>query len=356
MKKRSTVEPQRTVGLDVGDRWTQVCVVDQRSGEVVDRGQVHTTRGELRRRFQGAPMRIALEVGSHSPWMSRLLEELGHEVLVANAREVALVYASRRKGDRVDAESLARLARFDPWLLRAIEHRSEQAQADRALLKARDALVRSRSQLISHARGTAKSLGWPLPRCSAESFAGKGQVALADPLRPALEPVLAQIATLTEAIRAYDRKLGQLAAQRYPETALLRQVDGVGPLSSLAYVLKLEDPRRFGKSRTVGAYLGLVPRRDQSGRRDPELRISKHGDAFVRRLLVQCARYILGPFGKDSELRRYGLKIAERGGKNAKKRAAVAVARKLAVLLHRLWLHGEAYEPFYLSSDKEQAA
>lgn len=356
MEKRSTMESQRTVGLDVGDRWTYVCVLDTGTGEVVEQGRVRTTREALERRFRCSRMRIALEVGSQSPWISRLLERLGHEVLVANARQVALVYASRRKGDRVDAESLARLARFDPRLLRAIEHRSEQVQVDRALLKARDVLVRSRSRLIAHVRGTAKSLGTPLPSCSAESFASRGMSHLPLSLRPALEPVLEQIASLTQAVRAYDGQLEQLAAERYPESELLRQVDGVGPVTSLAYMLKLEDPRRFSRSRTVGAYLGLVPKRDQSGDRDPQLRITKQGDAFVRRLLIQCARYILGPFGKDSELRRYGLRIAERGGKNAKKRAAVAVARKLAVLLHRLWVYGELYEPFYRTHTEDKAA
>lgn len=359
MKKRSTRKVPgvaQIAGLDVGDRWTYVYVVEGESGEVVDQGRVRTTLEALRRRFEGPRMRIALEVGPHSPWMSRLLEELGHEVLVANAREVALVYASRRKGDRVDAESLARLARLDPRLLRAISHRSEQAQADRAVLKARDLLVRSRSGLIAHVRGTVKAMGGTLPRCSVECFVARSWELLPELLRPALEPVLRQIDSLTESIRSYDHQLEQMAEERYAESALLRQVDGVGLVTSLAYVLQLEDPRRFRRSRTVGAYFGLVPQRAQSGDRDPQLRISKRGDPFVRRLLIQCARHILGPFGKDSELRRYGLRIAERGGKNAKKRAAVAVARKLAVLLHRLWLHAEVYEPFYTMSDREQAA
>jgi transposase len=253
----------------------------------------------------------------------------------------------------VDAESLARLARLDPRLLRAIEHRSEQAQVDRALLRSRDVLVRTRSSLISHLRGTVKALGSRLPSCSAESFAKKAAEAIPEPLQPALGPVVEQIAALTQRIRGYDRQLAQVAAERYPEHELLCQVDGVGVLTSLAYMLRLEDPRRFRRSRTVGAYLGLVPKRQQSGDRDPQLRISKHGDAYVRRLLVNCAHYILGPFGKDCELRRYGERIAARGGKNAKKRAAVAVARKLAVLLHRLWRDAEVYEPFH---DLEQEA
>ena len=347
MKKLSTETADQIVGLDVGDRFTYFCVLERDSGEVLEEGRVRTTGQAMGGRFSGPRVLIALEVGPHSPWLSRLLSELGHEVLVANAREVALIYGSRRKGDRVDAESLARLARLDRRLLRSIEHRSEQVQVDRVLLGSRDILVRFRAGLISHVRGTVKALGGRVPRCSAESFAKKAAEAIPGALQPALGPVVEQIAALTQTIRGYDRQLEQIAAERYPEHELLGQVDGVGVITSLAYMLKLEDPRRFGRSRTVGAYLGLVPKRRQSGDRDPQLRISKQGDAYVRRLLVNCAQYILGPFGKDCELRRYGERIAARGGKNAKKRAAVAVARKLAVLLHRLWRDAEVYEPFH---------
>jgi transposase len=161
----------------------------------------------------------------------------------------------------------------------------------------------------------------------------------------ALGPILEQIGALTQRIRDYDRQLETISKERYPETELLRQVEGVGPLTALTLVLTLEDPYRFEKSRSVGAYLGLVPARDQSGDRDPQRRISKEGDELLRRLLVSGAHYILGPFGSDSDLRRHGQKIATRGAKNSKKRAVVAVARKLAVLLHSLWISAEVYEP-----------
>ena len=164
---------------------------------------------------------------------------------------------------------------------------------------------------------------------------------------PALGPILEQIGSLTERIRDYDRKLEEISKERYPETELLRQVEGIGPLTALTFVLTVEDPYRFEKSRSVGAYLGLVPATDRSGDRDPQKRISKEGDEMLRKLLVGSAHYILGPFGSDSDLRRHGEKIASRGGKNAKKRAAVAVARKLSVLLHRLWVSGEVYDPLY---------
>jgi transposase len=292
-------------------------------------------------------MRIAIEAGTHSPWASRVLEECGHEVLVANARKVRLIYANRRKTDEIDAENLARLARLDPKLLYPVEHRGEESQAHIALIRSRDALVGCRTQLVNHVRGAVKSFGARLPKCPAVSFHKRAAEHVPEALLPALGPILEQIASLTEGIRDYDQRLEAISLERYPETALLRQVEGIGPLTALTFVLTVGDPARFKKSRNVGAYLGLVPARDQSGDRDPQKHISKEGDEMLRRLLVGSAHYILGPFGSDSDLRRHGEKIASRGAKNSKKRAAVAVARKLAVLLHTLWVSGEVYDPLY---------
>jgi transposase len=207
--------------------------------------------------------------------------------------------------------------------------------------------VRSRTQLVNHARGTVKSFGARLPVCSARSFHKKVHDRLPPDLVEGLGPVVETIASLTERIGDYDRRIEKMAAERYPQTGLLRQVQGVGTLTALTFVLTLEDPTRFGKSRTVGTYLGLVPGTDQSGDSDPQKRISREGDEMLRGMLVRGAHYILSPFADDSDLRRHGLKIAERGGKNAKKRAVVAVARKLSVLLHHLWVSGEVYEPLH---------
>jgi transposase len=212
-----------------------------------------------------------------------------------------------------------------------------------AILRSREALVGCRTQLVNHVRGAVKSFGARLPKCPARSFHNKAAEHIPEALWPALGPIVEQIGSLTERIRQYDRKLEEISKEHYPETELLRQVEGVGALTALT----LEDPYRFEKSRSVGAYLGLVPASERSGDRDPQKRISKEGDEMLRKLLVGSAHYILGPFGSDSDLRRHGQKIASRGGKNAKKRAAVAVARKLAVLLHRLWVSGEVYEPLY---------
>jgi transposase len=340
--------PNMTAGLDLGDKYSYLCLIDQQSGEVAEEGRLRTTPEAFRRRFASEqPMRIAIEAGTHSPWASRVLEECGHEVLVANARKVRLIYANRRKTDEIDAENLARLARLDPKLLYPVEHRGEESQAHIALIRSRDALVGCRTQLVNHVRGAVKSFGARLPKCPAVSFHKRAAEHIPEALLPALGPILEQIASLTERIRDYDRRLEAISLERYPETALLRQVEGIGPLTALTFVLTVGDPARFKKSRNVGAYLGLVPARDQSGDRDPQKHISKEGDEMLRRLLVGSAHYILGPFGSDSDLRRHGEKIASRGAKNSKKRAAVAVARKLAVLLHTLWVSGEVYDPLY---------
>jgi transposase len=264
-----------------------------------------------------------------------------------------LIYANKQKTDQIDAENLARLARLDPKLLYPVRHRGEDSQAHLALIRSRQALIGCRTQLVNHVRGAVKSFGARLPKCPARSFHNKAPQHIPEALRPALEPLLEQIASLTERIRQYDRLLVAISKDHYPETELLCQVEGIGPLTALTFVLTLEDPYRFERSRSVGTYLGLVPATERSGDRDPQRRISKEGDQMLRKLLVGSAHYVLGPFGSDSDLRRHGQKIASRGGKNAKKRAAVAVARKLCVLLHRLWVSGEVYEPFYNANRRQ---
>jgi transposase len=348
MKKHSTGSKDQkvgvTIGVDLGDRSSRYCTLDAQGQAIVERS-VATTKKGLAQTFGSIPRcRIAVEVGTHSPWVSRLLRSWGHEVIVANPRWVRLITESSRKNDKLDARTSARLARIDPELLAPVRHRSEQAQTDLLVIRARAALVEARTQLVNAARGLVKSVGERLRSCDATQLGPKELSELPEGVEGALKPLLAQVAVLSESIRHYDGVIEQMAQTRHPETKLLRQVKGVGPLISLTFVLTLEDPQRFAKSRDVGAFLGLCPRRDQSGKRDPQLRITKEGDLYLRKLLVQGAHYILGPFGPDTDLRRWGQKLA-RGGKNGKKRARVAVARKLAVLLHKLWITGEVYEP-----------
>jgi len=343
--KSEKVEGQRlTVGLDLGDRSSWYCVLNE-AGEVVVERKLATTPKAMKEVLGGMPRsRIALETGMHSPWVSRLWSELGQEVIVAHARQVRLIGESRRKDDRFDARTLARLARIDPELLGPVQHRSRKAQADLTVIRARAGLVRARTSLINTARGLTKSYGERLRGCSPRKVNRELAEGLSPELQHALQPLLDEIESLSERIREYNERVQQIAQESYPEVARLEQVKGVGTLIALTYVLTLEDPGRFRKSRDVGCYVGLQPGRRNSGQSEPQLHISKEGDPYLRTMMVQSAHHILGPFGADSDLRRWGLKLAERGGKNGKKRAVIAVARKLAVLLHRLWVSGEGYE------------
>ena len=342
------LEPNRdrlTVGVDLGDKWSNYCVMGL-DGETLTEGELPTAQQEFCEFFSAlAPARVVMEVGTHSAWARDAVAACGHEVLVANPRQMEGPKRRKRKNDRIDAHKLARVGRSDPQSLFPIWHRSAEVRRDLLALRARDALVAVRTELINSVRGLVKSQGGRLPKCSTRSFAKKIESELPAEARELLLPLVQVVETVSHSIEVYDGKIEELATKKYPHTSLLRQVKGVGPLTSLAYVLTLENPDRFAKSREVGPYLGLVPKQEDSGDRQPQLRVSKMGDMMVRRLLVVSAQYIIGPFGPDTELRRYGLRLCEHGGKNAKKRAVVAVARKLAVLLHKLWVSGEVYEP-----------
>lgn len=346
MKNRITaVETGLTVGLDLGDRRSQVCVTDA-VGEVRQRVELSTSRTALEKYFGSLPPSVVvLEVGTHSPWVSRMLSSLGHRVLVANPRRVRLIYQNQSKCDRVDAESLARLARVDPRLLSPIQHRSPQRQMHLAHLRARDALVKTRTSLVNHVRGSVKAVGGRLPKCSASSFSKKAGAHLPEELAAVLKGVLTLIGVLSEEIRQVERNVSEIARKHYPEVATVTQPKGVGLLSGLRFILTLENPRRFRRNRSAGAFIGLTPGRDQSGSIDRQKHITKAGDPALRWTLLQCSQYILGRFGPDSDLKRYGLKLCARGGKSGKKRALVAVARRLAVLMMSLWKTGEVYEP-----------
>jgi len=347
---------QLTIGLDVGDRSSFYCAIDGK-GEVILEAKVATRPEALRETFGRMPRsRIALEAGTHSPWISRLLSGLGHEAIVAHARDVRLIGQSRRKDDKMDAQALARLARVDPQLLSPIQHRSAEGQADLSVIRARYALVRARTGLICAARGLTKSFGERIRGRNPKAFRPEMGEMLSPQLRAALTPLLYALETMTEQIREYDDQIEKLAEEKYPEVALLKQVKGIGTLIALTYILTLEDPRRFRKSRDAACYVGLQPGRRNSGQSEPQLHITREGDSYLRMVLVQGAQHILGPFGEDSDLRRWGMKLAERGGKNAKKRAIVAVARKLAVLLHHLWMSCEAYEPLHNTRKHRLAA
>lgn len=333
------------IGIDLSDRTGEFYAIDG-EGLKIAGGKVVLRTPELEKWARSIPPTvIAIEAGTHSPWISRLLARCGHEVIVANPVKVALITKNVQKTDPVDAEYLARLARFDRELLFPIQHRGEQAQIDLQVIRTRDVAVQVRSKLISHVRGAVKSFGGRLLKCSTEAFVNKNRDLVPEALRPALDPIFDQINQLSKTIDGYERAVLRLVEKRYPEVKRVAQIKGVGALTGLAFVLVLEDARRFASSRSVGAFLGLTSKKDQSGDHDPQQGITKAGDRLLRRLLIQSAHYIQGPFGEESDLARHGEKIAARGGKRAKKRATIAVARKLSVLMHRLWVTGEKYEP-----------
>lgn len=333
-----------TIGLDLGDRKHSVCVLGA-GGEVIKQETITNNRAcltVLSRRHPGALM--VMEVGMHSPWISRFLKNLGHRVLVANPRKVPAIYQNVRKSDRNDAELLARIGRADEKLLYPVEHVSEEMQRDLLQIKLRDNLVRQRVDIISSIRFTLKSLGITLPSPNSEAFAKKARIVLGKEHSETLaliEPSLCVLDGMTEQIRRLEKSIEAMAAGKYPESEFLTQISGVGLLTSLTFILTIGDPTRFKHKRDVGAFLGLVPRRDQSGETDKQLGISKAGDRYLRKLLVGCAQFILGPHGPETALKRKGLRLAERGGARAKRKAVVAVARNLAVLLLTLW-HDEA--------------
>ena len=331
-------KPERSVGLDLGDRFSHYCVLNQ-EGEVTEEGRMQSSESVLRKHFaKEAVMRIAMEAGTHSPWVSRLLKRLGHQVLVANPRKIRAISGSESKNDRNDAEQLARFAAFDPKLLSPIEHRSEQRQQDLNLIHAR-------TMIVNVVRGLVKSAGGRLPSCSTESFAERTRAAIPAVLSEVSMPLLKQIGLLTAQVDLMDKQIAKLD-RKYPEISLLKSTPGVGPLVAACYVLTLDSPDVLGDNRQAGALLGLRPGQSQSGDSDPQRRITKTGNNYLRSLLVQSAQYILGRFGPDSALRRWGLKLAASGGKRGKKRAIVAVARKLAVILHSMWRSRIPFQAF----------
>lgn len=334
-----------TIGLDLGSRQTQ-CAVIATDGRRIEERKISTTATALTRLLKKHPgARVAMEASTPARWISQLATGLGHEVVIANPRCIPVITANTRKCDRNDARLLADLGQVRPHLLSPVQLRADRYQDVRGLLFARAQLVKQRTALVTFVRSEAKALGTTLPACSSRTFASKVRPLVPLALQPALGSIFDIIQAATAAIDGYDKRIEELSETGFPETATVRQVHGVGPLIALAFVATIGGPERFAKSRSVGPYFGLVPRLSQSGNYDPELRITKTGDRFMRSLLVSAATRILGPFGPDSDLRRYGERIMAQGGKRARSRARIAVARKLAVLLHRLLASGEVHEP-----------
>lgn len=329
-----------TVGLDLGDQFSDFHISDL-EGETVETGRIRTRPADFERKFGSSERyRIAMEVGGHSRWVSKLLETAGHEVFVANARQARYITEADNKSDRTDAHKLARLARMDWNLLHPITHRSEAAQRGVMLIRARAVLVRSRTMQINCLRGLVKVTGARLRKCDADDFARS--VIVPKELKPIFDPVLRAVQQIDKELGVFDAKLTELGEQ-LPDAHRLMSVPGVGILTAVTFILTIDNPERLSNNRAAGALLGLVPKRSQSGRIDKALGITKAGDPYLRSLLVQCAQRLMQANMKDSDLRDWGLQLAGAGAAD-KKRAIVAVARKLAVLLTHIWRTGEFFE------------
>jgi len=335
-----------TIGIDLGDEKNTFCVLDHQ-GDVIETGEITNSKAAIKKLVQKYPgCVVSFEVSTHSLWISELLDNVDCTYYVCNARKVRAIWDTENKNDRRDAEMLARLTRSDPKLLSPIRHRNRHSHLHLQTVRSRDMLVKTRTELINHVRGAVKAYGERVPKgIRTDTFAKKVRKWMPRELHDVFAPILDSIETITESILDYEKEIDRLCEESYPETQILRQITGVGTIISLGFRLTIENPDRFGKCRDIGPLLGLVPRRDQSGEKDRQLRTTRQGDQLLRRLLVQGAQYILGAFGPDCDLRRHGEKIAARGGKIAKKRAVTAVARKLAVLMLYLWKTGDTYDP-----------
>ena len=285
------------MGVDLGDQGSHYCILGL-EGETLAERQLRTRQEDLASFSQGLNgARVVIEVGTDSAWVQEVIRRCGHEVLVANPRLMDGSKRRKRKNDRIDANKLARLGRVDPESLYPIQHRSREVRQDLVMLRARDASVAVRTEIINTTRGLVKSMGTRLPKCSSRSFAHKGEETVPVEVREALLPLVRLAATLSADIKEYDKKMEELGREKYGHTALLRQVKGVGPITALAYALTLENPQRFVKSRDVGPYLGLVPKQENSGESQPQL-----SQAGINRVIRTVHRTGVHSAVKDASL------------------------------------------------------
>lgn len=325
-------------GLDVSDKLTHVCVTDA-SGLVLWAGSCATDPEVIARTLKSrAPglARVILETGPLSAFLYHGLVERGVPAICVCARHAKGVLSARvNKSDPHDAEGLSQMARTG-WF-KAIRIKDEATHMDRARLKIRDQLIDARQAMAGQLRGLLKLFGLRLGQATTPGkrrerlealFAQKPELApILGPLIESIEALEVQIARSSRALVA--------AAQADPVTARLMTAPGVGPITALVFKTSIEDPGRFARGEDAGAFAGLAPRRNQSGERDCKGRISKAGDPMLRSALYEAANCLLARVKRPCALRDWGQKLAQAKGP---KRARVAVARKLAILLHRLWL------------------
>jgi transposase len=286
-----------------------------------------------------------METGLCCRWISTLARAQGCRVLVGNARKLAAIWQSKQKNDRNDALLIARLARADPELFHPVELRDDEHHAMVQIIRLREQAVGTRTALVNSIRGTCKARGVFLPVCDASCFHKVAEKELEGNLARLVSPLLDTLVVLRETIREYDRMLEVYAREHFgKETDLLRTIPGCGLITACAFVAHVGNPSRFKKARSAGPNFGLTPAQEQSGESDAPKRISKAGSSQVRHLLMTAANYILREGSADTTLKRHGLRICARGGKVARRKAKVAVARKLAVTMLAMLKAGRPYE------------
>lgn len=342
-------------GLDVSEKHIQICEIDV--DDVVSEGRIATSDKKLREYFEGrAARRIVIEMSSHTRWITELLRSFGHEVLVVDPRRMKLVSGTLYKDDTLDAQTLAMLARDAPRLLKTVPLRDIEHQRLLTMVRARATAVEGRTRIINAIRGMLKPYGYRVPRSSHSVLATYLWSEVEAPILRLIEPLMVLLETFDGQIARYDQEAERILPQLPPNARQLREIPGVGPLTVLYFVAIIGDPNRFAKSRDVGPYLGLCRRRDDSGEYQSELGITKAGDRYMRALLANCVSHIMGPFGKDSDLRDWGLKKLGGATRVEKKKMKVALARKLAVLLLTLWKSGKPYDRHHQKRGERKAA
>ena len=328
-------------GLDVSDKQTHICLVDG-AGAVLWRGRcasdpdvIAKTPAKHTAKLAAVLSRAVLETGPLSVFLYHGLQERDVAVVCVCARHAKGVLSTRvNKTDPNDAEGLAQLSRTG-WF-KAVHVKDPESHLERAQLRVRGQLVKSHRDMVNQLRGLLKLFGLRLGQVTTPNKRRERVEALLTrmpALRPALSPLMETLAALDEELAKLKKSL-EVRAARDPLTRRLMTAPGVGPHLALVYRCTIEDPGRFARSGDVGAYIGFTPRRYQSGEVDLVGHIPRAGDAMLRHALYEGANAVLGPLKRPCALRTWGLALQER---KAAKRARVAVARKLAVLLHRLW-------------------
>lgn len=330
------------VGLDVSKEQTSYCVKDK-TGATLAEGKVETHPDAIFEMLKAetlCPERVVLETGSMSGWLQRHLAALSMPVICVDARQAhAVMKLQPNKTDASDAAVLAELARTGFY--RQVALKSENAQERRSLLKARDQVVKQRRDIDNTLRGLLRSFGIRLPK-GVGGFVARVRMQLTEHPNLAIvaEPLLDVRRSLDQSLDKLDREVGR-RVKADPVCRRLMSVPGVGPVTALCFVSTIDDPTRFTKSRTVGAYLGLTSRRHQSGEMDYSGRISKRGDSLLRKYLYEAAHCLLTSVRRACSLKSWARRVQKRAGH---KKACVALARKLAVLLHRLWQNGATFQ------------